>query len=160
MNKTSARILSELHDAARVYDDWAVALRGRGNLHIAVMNEPFLTYILTGEKTVESRFSTHRIAPFERVASGDEVLMKAGPLVGCFVIDWVKYYDLMQAPLDGIIAHYGEQICGDTEFWRQKADKRYATLLGIRDAQRLTPTTITKADRRGWLTLAAEPSHS
>lgn len=33
------------------------------NIHLGVFSEPYLTYMLKGEKTIESRFSKNRIAP-------------------------------------------------------------------------------------------------
>ncbi len=35
--------------------------------HLAVMHEPYLSYVLEGRKTIESRFSRHRVAPFDQV---------------------------------------------------------------------------------------------
>src|ERR1700731_133584 len=53
------------------------------NLHLAVFVEPFLSFLLEGRKTIESRFSIHRRPPFECVRKGDIVLVKAsgGPIV-------------------------------------------------------------------------------
>jgi hypothetical protein len=161
MNEISARILTELHDAARAYPDWAAILAERTTLHIAVTAEPFLSYIFVGKKTVESRFSIHRITPYGHVNPGDIVLMKSGGIVGCFTVSWVELHDLTLDPLEDIAAKYGDAICGDADFWAQKSDKRYATLMGIDAVRRLPPVSITKADRRAWLTLPVEePSRS
>src|SRR5688572_14494747 len=59
-------------------------------LHLGVFVEPFLGYMLDGRKTVESRFSTRRFAPYHRAERGDVVLIKrsGGPIVGvCRVVD-------------------------------------------------------------------------
>jgi len=52
-------------------------------LHLAVMVEPFLSYMLEGRKTIESRFSVKRTAPFNRIHPGDVILLKkaGGPVV-------------------------------------------------------------------------------
>lgn len=121
--------------------------------HIAVMREPFLTYILEGKKTVESRFSLHRIAPYQRVEIGDIVLLKAGMIVGHFTVAWVKCFDLREYPIEMIQQQFGEAICGDAEFWRAKHTKRYATLIGISRLHKLKPLSIEKHDRRAWVAL-------
>ena len=46
------------------------------SVHLAILLEPYLQYILDGTKTVESRFSKNRIAPYNMVEPGDVVLLK------------------------------------------------------------------------------------
>ncbi len=104
MTQTKARIRTEIYDAAKLSPAWASVLTRERGLHIAIMREPFLSYILTGKKTVESRFSINRIAPYQKVGPGDIILMKSGPIIGCFVAEWVKFYDLTEKPIEDIIA--------------------------------------------------------
>jgi ASC-1-like (ASCH) protein len=49
-----------------------------------VFIEPYLQFILDGQKTVESRFSANRSAPYQQVGKGDVVLLKrtGGPVMG------------------------------------------------------------------------------
>lgn len=115
------------------------------------MNEPFLTYVFQGKKTIESRFSLHKIAPYQKVQSGDVVFMKAGPIVGYFTVAWVKYFNLSEYPIEKIRQEHGDEICGDADFWKAKSTKRYVTLMGIRDVKRLPPIPIEKRDRRAWV---------
>lgn len=124
-------------------------------IHLAVMNEPFLTYVFEGKKTVESRFSLRRIAPYQKVQPGDVVFMKAGVIVGCFTVAWVKYFDLNEYSVEQIKQEYDDVIYGDASFWKAKNDKRYTTLIGISDVKRLTPHKIEKRDRRAWVSLQA-----
>lgn len=129
------------------------APQGAVGVHIAIMHQPFLRYVFEGQKTVESRFSLHKIAPYQKVQTGDVVFMKAGPVVGCFTVAWVKYFDLGEYPIEEIEKQYGDGICGDAEFWKVKSNKRYATLIGISDVQQLTPRQFEKHDRRAWVSL-------
>jgi hypothetical protein len=145
-------ILDELKVVQAHLPDWR-QLDLTSPLHIVVMSEPFLSYVFEGTKTVESRFSLHKIAPYQKVQLGDRVLMKAGLIVGCFTIDWVKEYDLTAYPIEAIRQEYGAAICGTPEFWKKKSNKRYATLMGIQNARRLTPAPITKRDRRAWIAI-------
>ena len=123
------------------------------NAHIAVMKQPFLQYVFDGKKTIESRFSLHKIAPYKKVQPGDLVFMKAGPIVGCFTVSWVKYYDLQERSIEEIQHNFGTGICGDTAFWHTKKTKRYATVIGITHVYKIEPIPIEKHDRRAWVAL-------
>lgn len=144
--------LMKLAAAAQQHPDWqALGLDTMERVHIAVMSEPFLTMVFAGTKTVESRFALHRIAPYQQVRAGDSVLMKAGPIVGCFEAAWVKNFQLDPLTVSDMRAEYSTAIAGDDAFWESKKDKRYATLIGIKNVARLTPMPIPKSDRRGWV---------
>jgi hypothetical protein len=83
-----AALLDRLVEATIDYDDWSV-LRGaigRQGVHLAVMVEPYLSFLLQGRKSIESRFSRNAIAPYYQIETGDLVLLKltGGPVLGCF----------------------------------------------------------------------------
>lgn len=153
------RILNQIAMAAASNDDWKqLELFTNGpsvGLHIACMVEPFLGYILDGVKTIESRFSKPLIPPYQRVAIGDVVLLKAGPIVASFRAAFVEFIELNDCELARLSNDHSTAICADEAFWRTRADKRYATLLGISDVRKLTPLKVDKQDRRGWMTLRA-----
>src|SRR5713226_860390 len=69
---------------------------GHYAVHLAVLVEPYLQYILDGKKTVESRFSSRRSTPYRRVRRGDIILLKraAGPVVGLCQVSEVWFYRL------------------------------------------------------------------
>jgi ASC-1-like (ASCH) protein len=157
MSIRDATIIAQVYSCADRFDDWrALAIHQASTIHIAVMSEPFLSYVFEGKKTVESRFSLHKIAPYQKVQPGDIVFLKAGPIVGCFRVGWCRYFDLTKVHIEHIATTYGEAICADKVFWQQKADKHYATLLGISEVRRLTPLKISKFDRRAWITLTPQ----
>ena len=41
--------------------------------HIAILKQPFFNMVLNGEKTIESRWSMHKVAPYNKVSVGDEI---------------------------------------------------------------------------------------
>ena len=57
-------------------------------LHLGIFSEPYLTYMLEGNKTIESRFSKNKIAPYKKISKEDIVLLKksSGKIVGYFTI--------------------------------------------------------------------------
>jgi hypothetical protein len=124
-------------------------------IHLAVLIEPFLGYVLQGRKTVESRFSKHCIAPYQRIEKGDLVLLKAagGPVVWHFTAAWIQCSELDEGSLADVQARHGQAICADEEFWRSRVGRRYVTLVGVEEPRALAPIKVAKSDRRGWIVL-------
>jgi hypothetical protein len=127
--------------------------RSSSGIHLAVMIEPYLTYILSGRKTIESRFSKNLIPPYRRILPDDLVLLKAGPVVGAFRAGSVECVDLDQHEMNRLRTDYSDAICADDDFWYARDGKNYATLIGIAEVHVLPPVSIAKRDRRGWLVL-------
>lgn len=149
-----ASILSEIKHAISNRSDWGhIQLLEDQRIHIAVMSEPYLTFVFSTKKTIESRFTLNRITPYNNARVGDIVFLKHGPIVGYFIVGSVKFLELAEYPVDLIHKEYGYQICANDEFWKQQESKKYATLLGVFDVHNLSPLTIQKRDRRAWVTL-------
>jgi hypothetical protein len=130
---------------------------GPRSVHLAIFVEPFLRFLLEGQKTVESRFSIHRRPPFGRVQAGDIVLVKesGGPIVAVAQVSDVWYYELDPNAREFIRTRFAKQLCVEPEFWESKADSCYATLMQFSRVDRLQPISCTKRDRRGWVVLAS-----
>jgi ASC-1-like (ASCH) protein len=125
-------------------------------IHLAILNEPYLTRIIEGQKTVESRFSVHRQPPFGRVQEGDVVLLKktSGPVIASCVVDYVWDYELQPGQLDEIRLKFARVLCADDpEFWNERAEKNYATLMRVTKVTELNPIYCDKRDRRGWVVI-------
>jgi hypothetical protein len=125
-------------------------------LHLAVFVEPYLRYILEGRKTVESRFSMRRSAPFERVGPGDVLLLKrsGGPVVGLGYIADVWYYRLDPQSWKEIKTEYAQALCAqDPTFWHDRKAASFASLMRLQHVRTVTPFKYQKSDRRGWVVL-------
>ncbi|MYS87906.1 hypothetical protein [Embleya scabrispora] len=151
------RILTEILQATEKWDDWgSLGLIDDDEpcgVHVAVMVEPFLGYILKGRKTIESRFSKPLIAPHQRIAEGDVVLLKAGPVRASFRASSVEFLELDDTERARLARDSSDAICADEAFWQARENKQYATLIGISEVRHLTPIRISKNDRRRWLVL-------
>lgn len=123
-------------------------------VHLAVLVEPFLTHILEGRKTIESRFSVTRSPPYNRVSSGDLVLLKrsSGPVVGVLRVGHVENVELTAETWPAVRA-LSSSLCADANFWSSREAKRFATLLGVGDVRALPDMQIDKVDRRPWVVL-------
>jgi hypothetical protein len=124
------------------------------SVHLAVFVEPFLGYILDGSKTVESRFSVNRCAPFGKVNQGDAVLLKraGGPVVGIMQVRSVWSYQLGESSWRFIREQFAEALrAQDPEFWADRREAFYATLMLVDHVLPIEPIRWEKADRRGWV---------
>ena len=155
--------LNVLASAMRNDNFWAAkatSLGGRSStssIHLAVLVEPFLTYVLDGTKTIESRFSLRRCAPYEKVREGDLVFLKAasGPVVGICLVGQTWHYELDDTRRADIQARFAKPMRAEaTAFWKSRKGASFATLMEIREARTLpSPMRCPKRDRRGWVIL-------
>jgi hypothetical protein len=141
---------------------WVAALDrladSEAGLHLAVLAEPFLGWLLDGSKTIESRFSRVRCAPYGTLCEGDIVAVKkpGGPVSGAFLAGTVSCYQLTPARITEIRNRFAAQIRADgDEFWDQRADCAYATLIQVRHVRTLPSLPFPKKDRRGWAPLTS-----
>ncbi len=127
------------------------------SIHLAVLLEPYLRFILDGSKTVESRFSKNRIPPFRSVEQGDVILLKraaASAISGVCVVSRVWFYQLDVDSWDEIRDRFTVALRAEhPSFWEQRETAQYATLMRISEVQILPPIEVPKRDRRGWVVL-------
>lgn len=127
------------------------------SLHLAVLVEPYLGFILDGSKTVESRFSTHPIAPYGRVGAGDTILLKppSEPICGICTVAESWQYQLTDTSRAAVQDRFGPFLQAQPGFWESRAHARYVTLIAITDVAPTAPIPVPKKDRRGWVVLYA-----
>ena len=124
-------------------------------IHLAFMVEPYLSLILSGKKTIESRFSTKKMIPFKSISVGDIVVLKksGGDIVAIFEVEKVIFKQVdNENDVEEIKEKYGKELCLEDKFWFEKQDARYVTLIKISHLQSVSPITIKKANRQSWIT--------
>ena len=124
------------------------------SLHVAVFREPFLTLVLSGQKSLESRFAVNQVPPYREVMAGDVILLKrvAGPVVGIARAEAVWDYDLDPSTLSQLRSEFADMLCAqDPEFWKIKESARFATLIALDQVRSLPNLPYPKHDRRGWV---------
>ena len=72
--------------------------------HLAILTPGWIDLILDGTKTIESRFTRVRCAPFRKVHEGDSVYLKeSGGLVkGMFTVAKVETFENLTASVRGM----------------------------------------------------------
>jgi hypothetical protein len=155
-----ARLLSSLRlihlrGAYEEVFDRADAGRSSCGIHLAILVEPYLSLVLEGRKTIESRFGMNRHAPFEQVHRGDVIVLKrsSGPVEGLCIVSDVWFYRLNPDTWPDI-ERYANALCmDDSIFWKQKQSASYATLMRIEQVVKVPSIDVGKADPRGWVVL-------
>jgi len=126
--------------------------------HLAIVSEPYLTRILTGEKSIESRFSKVTSLPYGGVLPNDVLLLKetSGPLRAIAVVSFVSTHGpLSPGQAHELMQRHQERLCLDSEFVAAKRNSRYATLMHLDGVFPVPAVRISKRDRRPWVVLNA-----
>lgn len=126
------------------------------SIHLAILVEPYLKFILDGKKTVESRFSINKIAPYEKIYKGDIILLKrsGGPIIGICKVTDCRFYRVNSKSLSEIKRNFSKALCiHDSRFWKEKESSLYATIISIDKVVAIDPISFVKRDRRGWIVL-------
>ena len=131
--------------------------------HLCIFPSGWIELILDGKKTIESRFSKVRCAPFGKVHEGDIVYMKesGGPVKGMFTVAKIETFEnLTDAQIcDLFYKEYREQIFSDiSASMRRPPEKwltaKHATFIHIADPVTFDePVSIDKRDPRAWVVL-------
>jgi ASC-1-like (ASCH) protein len=129
-------------------------------IHVAIMREPYLSYILDGSKTIESRFTKNKCAPYQAIKTGDMIYFKksGGKIVAIAMVSSVKFYVLSPGTIDRIFDEFGQQLRITGEFVDQKRDSKYCTLAWITGVKKIDPPiSFEKRDQRAWIIFKSTP---
>lgn len=118
--------------------------------HVAIMSRSLklIDKIVSGEKTIESRWYLGRKAPWDAVSEGDVIYFKesGGPVRAQAVVDEVMQFPgLSPMKVREILEAYGGYLGVDADtFYDSVKDKTHCILLLLRDAHPCYPFQIDK----------------
>lgn len=127
--------------------------------HVAIVHAWVARALIEGHKTVESRFSRDRRAPFGRIGVGDTVYFRVagGTYAARALVERVLCEDgLTPRRVRAIEVLHRASIGGDDEYWRMVRGARCVTLLwltgccGVESGPFLERA---RGDRRAWFVL-------
>lgn len=126
--------------------------------HLAIFKGDGANLILEGKKTIESRFSRIKQAPYGAISAGDLVYIKpsGGSIIGQFRVKKVIFYDgLDSGEMEEIKKRFGNELAVDEAYWEAKLDSKYGSLIFIGSSNRFitSPINLPKKDLRGWVVL-------
>jgi hypothetical protein len=125
-------------------------------IHLAILTEPYMSALLAGKKTVESRFGVQMRPPHYGVAPMDLILLKrqSGPVTAVCSVKKIWCYDLTKTPLEFVRRQFARALCAeDPTFWVQRSHTTLATLMLVDRPIPIAPIDVQKRDRRGWVML-------
>lgn len=119
--------------------------------HIAILNKAWKLdkKILSGEKTIESRWYKARYAPWNRVHAGDVIYFKNSgepATIKTDVEQVLQFSELTLERIIGILNQYGKEICiGNTpKDAEKKQDRKYCILIFLKNPQKISSFQINK----------------
>ncbi len=120
--------------------------------HIAIMNKSWklIAKILRCEKTIESRWYKHKIAPWGRISCGDMIYFKdAGEPVTARarVLKVLQFEQYNENTLREMIDEYYDEVrfvSSKEEVFQWALNKKHCILIFLADAVDITPFNIDK----------------
>lgn len=150
-------LLSEIYVSASSNNYWKSKLsEGSRNIHLAIMREPYLSFILNGSKTIESRFTLNKIDPYGNISTGDIIILKksAGAIEGIFEAGAVVFVRAdSEDDIHKVRQNFGSRLLVSDEFWEKKVNSRYVTLIEVRNLLAIKPIVVSMKNRRSWFLL-------
>lgn len=126
--------------------------------HLAIFKGEAGNWILSGKKTIESRFSRRKNPPYGIISAGDLVYIKPSgkDIIGQFRVKKVIFYDGLEVgDVREIREKYGKELAVDEAYWKGKETAKYGSLIFIGEVDTFitSPIRIPKKDLRGWVVL-------
>lgn len=125
-------------------------------IHIAVMTGPYLDKVLSGAKTVESRLTKNRSAPYGRISAGDVVLFKhaSGPIGAVAVVGEAICTEIGNGrSLGDVTSDFAEGLAYESDYLESKSDARYCSLIVLENVRSTPMVKLRKRDRQTWVTV-------
>ncbi len=125
-------------------------------IHLGIFKQPFLDLMLDGKKTIESRFSKNKIAPYGIISKNDIVIVKESSknVIALFTIKEVLQFSMKDTSVHSLKEKYNNEILADNQFWDNKEKtSNYATLIRINKLIKLKPFSINKVGMQSWIVL-------
>ncbi len=131
--------------------------------HVAIMNKSWhlIEKILSGEKTIESRWYAARRSPWNMVKAGDTIYFKNSgeDITATAKVKAVEQFEISSLKeVRDIIKKYGQEIClvnTTPEMWGKIV--KYCVLMWLIEPRELKPFAITKkgfGSAAAWLSVS------
>ncbi len=125
--------------------------------HLAILDKKrkLLQKIISGEKTIESRWYKFKKTPYQQISRGDIIYFKDSgePVCVKAKVSNVLFFDhLGENKIKSIIIQYGERIGISISSVERLVGKNFCTLIFLKDVESIHPFNI---DKKGYGMMAA-----
>ena len=129
--------------------------------HLAILakKRKLLSKIISGDKTIESRWYKFKKTPYQNISVNDIVYFKESgdPVSAKAKVSKVLFFDkLDEDKIKEILKEYGERICVPMSYSEELIGKNFCTLVFIDEVQSVEPFNINKEGyglMAAWITL-------
>jgi len=121
--------------------------------HIASLESKYFNKIISNKKTIESRWSVRRRAPYRKVSIGDIVYLKeSGKKVThkAKVKKVIFEENLTQKKTKWLLRKFGKKIGVDISYFKKVKDKKYCSLIFLKDVNEIKPFSIKRSYGKAW----------
>jgi hypothetical protein len=123
-----------------------------------IVHPRYIAPLLSGAKTLESRLGQDRRAPFGKVSPGDIVYIKptGKRVVAKAIVRRVdEFEDLTPDDIINLRETYDDRIMGGDQYWDEKYNSKYATLISFTKVTMLrdestVPAELLVPNRNAW----------
>lgn len=120
--------------------------------HVAILKKQWklVDKIITGQKTIESRWYLVKTLPWDKIHEDEIVYFKesGGPVIAKAEVSQVIQYYLTPEKVEELFNNYGERIGIEpnqlTDFINRFRNKKYCILVFLKKPRRIEPFYITK----------------
>ncbi len=117
--------------------------------HLAILSKQsnLLAKILSGEKTIESRWYKFKKTPYENISAGEVIYFKeSGELVTAKarVVKVLFFYILNESKIKNILEEYGPKLGVSMSYLEKVKDKNFCTLIFLEKVEKIKPFQINK----------------
>ena len=117
--------------------------------HIAILSKEkkFLDKILSGEKKIESRWYVHKKPPYNSIKRAEIIYFKESgqPIKIKAEVEQVLFIENLNIEkIKQIIKKYGKEICINMDYLNDIKDKKYCTLIFLKNVKGIKPFDINK----------------
>ena len=128
--------------------------------HLAILNKSWklLDKILSGEKTIESRWYVTKRIPWNKIQKGETIYLKNSgePVTAKATVEKVTQLELDKEKVLKLLKIYGLAIGivegKIPEFYERFKDKKYCILINLKEPQKIEPFNI---DKKGFGLMSA-----
>lgn len=125
--------------------------------HLAILSKErkLLAKIISGEKTIESRWYKFKRAPYQNISHGEVIYFKDSgmPVTARAKVSKVLFFDgLNLEKITQILEEYGKEIGVTVSHAPDLVGKRFCTLMFLSDVEQIEPFDI---DKKGYGLMSA-----